>query len=534
MRHASIMKQLWLLTFFLIGLITVLGSFTFWRSSQIYELLDQTANQQLPAIRHMVLADMLHDGLRAVVVDSLYSGLKKDSKALANCVKEKNDKTKEFHEHIETLLKLGLSKPTVDAIENTQKELKDYTEISSVLVEAAASGDQSLAEAKFQEFNEKFEALEIKLSTLGDIIEKEANSTSSKGSNTLFTIGVLTFCGIIMGLFLSIWALRNLKSYVQNFLEEVMKSSENISSVSTRLHGANNQFSASATEAAASLQETVASLDELSSMVTLNTDSARKASDVSVQSRQSAENGERQIVELSGAMEEIKNSSKKMEEIINVIDEIAFQTNLLALNAAVEAARAGEQGRGFAVVAEAVRSLAQRSASAAKDINSMIKESISKIESGGKIVESSRNALNSIFNSVKQVSDLNQQISAASGEQSAGIKQISQAMNQLDTASQQNASGAHEVSLISNEMNAESTRLKDLIFELNAKFMGTNKVDVQKQENKTVKKNNFQSQSGAGSAKTGAGGILINLEDAAGKPQLFDSTRRRVGNLNDF
>lgn len=181
-------------------------------------------------------------------------------------------------------------------------------------------------------------------------------------------------------------------------------------------------------------------------------------------------------------MQDINKSSKKMEEIINVIDEIAFQTNLLALNAAVEAARAGEMGRGFAVVAEAVRSLAQRSSSAAKDISLMIKESITKIETGNRIVESSKEALGSIFNSVKEVSDLNHQISNASQEQSEGIRQISEAMNQIDSATQKNATGAQEVAVISTEVLQQSKELKGLVLQLNEKFLGKSN-DLNKPDN---------------------------------------------------
>ena len=278
------------------------------------------------------------------------------------------------------------------------------------------------------------------------------------------------------------------------------------------------------------MQETVASLDELSSMVTLNTENAQKASSVSISSRESAEKGEREIIDLSNAMNEIKTSSRKMEEIINVIDEIAFQTNLLALNAAVEAARAGEQGRGFAVVAEAVRSLAQRSSSAAKDISTMIKESINKIDSGGKYVDSSREALHTIFSSIKEVSDLNQQIATASTEQSTGIKQISHAMNQLDTASQMTATGAQEVSLISNQMFEESTRLGGLIQTLSQRFMGTSKPRIAAAEAHTEVAMDMSSSK--------KGGVVINLEEASSKKPLFKapskSAGKKISNLNDF
>ncbi len=248
-----------------------------------------------------------------------------------------------------------------------------------------------------------------------------------------------------------------------NFVSSNIASAANqTSSASNGLSESSHRLANGTTEAAASLQETVASLQELTSMVRMNTENAKKASDLSLKSKSEAEKGEIEINNLIEAMNEISAGSKEIAQITSVIDDIAFQTNLLALNAAVEAARAGEQGKGFAVVAEAVRNLAQRSAVAAKDINNLISKNVEKASGGSKIAVSSGNALAAIVVSVKKVSELNNEISTASVEQTAGIDQIAKAMNQLDEATQNNASSSEIVSGSSAELSSQAQELERL------------------------------------------------------------------------
>ncbi|MEN9722131.1 MAG: hypothetical protein RJB38_117 [Pseudomonadota bacterium] len=247
---------------------------------------------------------------------------------------------------------------------------------------------------------------------------------------------------------------------------ELGTASGQISSVSQAL-------SSGSTQSAASLEETVASIEQLSSMVARNADNAKEASSLSADCRSSAERGEAEIRELIQAIAEIAHGSKKIEEIIKVIDDIAFQTNLLALNAAVEAARAGEQGRGFAVVAEAVRNLAQRSASAAKDITGLIQDSVEKVQRGSSLAAHSGTALNEIVTAVKKVADINSEIASASAEQSAGISQISKAMLQLDQATQQNAAASEEAAASAEEMAAQARALLKLVEDLSGVIDGT-------------------------------------------------------------
>lgn len=282
-----------------------------------------------------------------------------------------------------------------------------------------------------------------------------------------------SFLGIFVAFTVGWFFSSSISKRLDQFSNEINSSSEMTSTASEELTSASSTLSQGATESAASLEETVSSLEELSSMVKLNSDHAKEANSLSQRSLSSAEVGEKEIEHLITAMSEMQKSSKKIEEIINVIDDIAFQTNLLALNAAVEAARAGEQGKGFAVVADAVRNLASRSAAAAKDINGLIKENVAKTEDGAKIADKSGVALKDILTSVKKVADLNSEISAASQEQANGIEQISKAMNHLDAAIQSNASSSQEVASSAEAMTDQAKCLAEVVTSLRSFVRGS-------------------------------------------------------------
>ncbi len=280
------------------------------------------------------------------------------------------------------------------------------------------------------------------------------------------SLGIFGLIGLLM------WQAARLSSEINKFVVDLEGSGKIVAGSITQLTGAGSNLSQASAATAASLEETVASLEEMTAMVQMNSDNAKQAASLSQASRDAAEQGEKEIQNLIQSMNEIADSSKKIEEIINVIDDIAFQTNLLALNASVEAARAGEQGKGFAVVAEAVRALSQRSASAAKDITELIKESANKIDRGTEIADKSGVVLNNIVTSVKKVADLNNEIATASTEQTAGIQQISRAMNQLDQTAQNNAASAEEIASTAQEIQTQSSHMSTLVDNLSTMVDG--------------------------------------------------------------
>jgi methyl-accepting chemotaxis protein len=250
---------------------------------------------------------------------------------------------------------------------------------------------------------------------------------------------------------------------IHNLVSQVKSTAIQVASASEHVSAGVAQLSSGSQEQASSLEETAASLEEITGTVKQNADNAKQVNQLALGSRDVAERGGQVVDTAVAAMGEINKSSKKIADIISTIDEIAFQTNLLALNAAVEAARAGEQGRGFAVVASEVRNLAQRSATAAKEIKALIKDSVSKVESGSELVTKSGATLGEIVSSVKRVTDIVGDIVAASEEQSSGIDQVNRAVTQMDRVVQTNAAQSEELSSTANSLTAQAEQLQALV-----------------------------------------------------------------------
>ncbi len=254
-------------------------------------------------------------------------------------------------------------------------------------------------------------------------------------------------------------SLQRMDTRLHQIVGSVRTASEAVGGAAGEISNGNDDLSRRTQEQAASLEETASSMEQMTATVKQNADNARQANQLASGARGQAEKGGAVVSRAVNAMEEINTSSRRIADIIGVIDEIAFQTNLLALNAAVEAARAGEQGRGFAVVATEVRSLAQRSASAAKEIKELINDSVEKVRVGSSLVDDSGKVLTEIMGSVKKVSDIVAEIAAASGEQAAGIEQVNNAVTQMDNSTQQNAALVEEAASAAKSMEQQAQAL---------------------------------------------------------------------------
>ena len=258
-------------------------------------------------------------------------------------------------------------------------------------------------------------------------------------------------------------ALSNMVAKLRGLVAEVRTGVESVSTASSEISNGNQDLSVRTEQTASNLQQTAASMEKLTDTVNQSADTARQANQLAATAAETATRGGEVVGQVVSSMKHITESSRKIADIIGTIDGIAFQTNILALNAAVEAARAGEQGRGFAVVASEVRSLAQRSAEAAKEIKTLIGVSVQSVESGSKQVEQAGETMGEIVSSVKRVTDLIGEITASSNEQRDGIGQVNQAVANLDQMTQQNAALVEESAAAASAMHDQAQRLAQVV-----------------------------------------------------------------------
>ena len=313
---------------------------------------------------------------------------------------------------------------------------------------------------------------------ISKIVEAASNGDLTSRLNVSDKVGAVeTICN----------GINSLLDKMAEVIVQVRDASQTINTAANEIATGNNDLSQRTEQQASSLEETAASMEELASTVKNNAENAKQANQLAGAASTVAIRGGDVVGQVVGTMAEINASAKKIEDIISVIDGIAFQTNILALNAAVEAARAGEQGRGFAVVAGEVRNLAQRSASAAKEIKELISDSVTKTAEGTAQVEQAGKTMQDIVSSVQRVTDIMGEITAASTEQSAGIDQINTAITSMDEVTQQNSALVEEAAAAAESLVEQAASLVEVVSEFKLNNSSFNESSKNKSNNRQFK-----------------------------------------------
>ena len=505
-----------LLSLIFIGIVSAAGYWGVHGLTRGMADITLTASAQ----RNEMQADMMRIALHGDVLAALQAGANQKGADQKN-IEQKNtdDSTKksiirDMEEH-STMLResiaknaaLPLNQDIKDILTRTQPAIESYVDIARAIIQQAFE-DNAAATARLPEYINNFKILAGTMLALGDLMDETMQESQKAGGamgvvarnaiTATLTAALVVLTVLLFFLVRSITrplaraiqlanivaagdltskievkssdetgklmqALKDMNDSLLEIVGNVRTSVDSITTSAKEIATGNSDLSQRTEEQAASLQETASSMEELSSTVKHNAENAKQANQLGMGARDVAMKGGAVVSRVVTTMASINESSKKIVDIISVIEGIAFQTNILALNAAVEAARAGEQGRGFAVVAGEVRTLAQRSAAAAKEIKALIGDSVDKVAGGTKLVDEAGKTMEEIVVAVKRVTDILAEISAASSEQSTGIDQVNKAIIQMDEVTQQNAALVEEDAAAAESMEEEAENLTEAV-----------------------------------------------------------------------
>lgn len=537
MGRLTIGKKLWLTTGVLFLIILITGMASYNSTRKLVEDIRRLGGTELPAVRSMTLADMMHDGIRAVIFHSIIVSASKNQEDMKEVVDEFDEFSKNIREHLEAISKLNIDESIKKRISEADDHVQAYISQGKIVLELAKNQKTNEAIQSMAPFEKSFSELEADLGALGEAIEKSAEDTvllSEKDADFSITFNfVIVIVGLIFGLIVSAWTNRDLLKILSKIISQLSEQSTHLGGSASDINESAKNLLITATEQAAAVQETASSIEEINSMVKKTSENSVRLSATVEESNASTKNGQSSVSEMLNSMRsinesnvdmgrQIEESNSKIMEIVKVISEIGektkvindivFQTKLLSFNASVEAARAGEHGKGFAVVAEEVGNLAQMSGNAAKEIsvmldsgiqraNGIIEESSSRlgrlmsetknrIDQGTTVSEKCGTSLNEIVSQVNDVSTMTTEISEAIREQSQGIGEITKTIHLFDKASQAGSTAAENASKISRNLVSQFETIRAVVGFLDQMVNGnqsqihssTNGQDVQQTE----------------------------------------------------